>query len=731
MDPFRIVCPACSTKLVVRQPELVGRTVPCPKCKNAIHVVRAGEVSWNPGSVAAGDLSSSDSSEPKKANPPANPTAKAPQKPTSNVNSEAITKADPGDWDLEAFESVLAEQNAPSGNLAQGGFFRDSSAEPSPSRKKETEPFAIQPLDPTTSSVGSTAVPAAAWQSPQAKARRQLLTLIVVGISACLLAALAFVAFLNYVKTNRDQPEIQNNPPAAAIQPAEPNLQKAQDLARQPELDKPPELTLEAAPGVNRIEPMVPADPTEPIAAQAPGLKVNPLAPPPENSIPEKDPTHTQIPAIDQPPAIDEPPPIDEPLPSIFKDFLPIFDRSSQPGWSDLGKEGDKTIDQELSIENSEVAFSREYYPQPIPLPNWTERSERKFGRIRTPELTVLNFVHWLNRITGHAISIDWFLFNLSDVGLDTPFKLESEGTSGGEILKQFTAQIGAQVDIDPQGFVFIRPLTEKLSNKLKPDGTTPLGTLAKGLPDGQDQSILRLVLDLLEVDGCQYNEGKLAWGPDSTAYQQAQVLAALASIREAIAMAEPGDNQAGDNQVFDFNRPEAWMSLLRKSQMKLPKEQILYEERPILDIMIKSAQASQCELVIDWPAVWSHGLHPNRMALSLLRGRTMLEVFNRFLEDHSLELVPLDSRTWMLTTEGQRRSMIRLLAVRTDRGVSLEDMRVSLRGLVPRSANGKSLFRSELVPGAPGVALLRICPPNSNLLSDEELVGALGQKTR
>ena len=746
MDPFRIVCPACSTKLVVRQPELVGRTVPCPKCKNAIHVVRAGQVAWNPGTVAAGDLSSSESSEPKKANPPANPPAnpqaKAPQKPTSSVNSEAITKADPGDWDLEAFESALAEQNAPSGDLAQGGFFRDSTADTSPSRKKETEPFAIQPLDPPSSSVGSTTVPAAAWQSPQAKTRRQLLTLIVVGISGCVLAALAFVAFLNYVKSNRDQPKIQNNPPAAAIQPADPNLQKAQapkpdepanpqEIARQPELEKPPELTIEAAPGVNRIEPMVPADPKEPTAAQAPGLKFNPPAPPPENSIPEKDPTQIGIPPIDQPPPIDQTPPIDEPLPSIFKDFLPIFDRSSQPGWSDLGKEGDKTIDQELSIENSEVAFSREYYPQPIPLPNWTERSERKFGRIRTPEMTLLSFVHWLNRITGHAISIDWFLFNLSDVGLDTPFKLESEGTSGEEILKQFTAQIGAQVDIDPQGFVFIRPLAEKLSNKLKPDGTTSLGTLDKGLPEGQDQSILRLVLDLLQVDGCEYNEGKLSWGPDATAYQQAQVLAALASIREAIAIAGPGDNQAGENQVFDFNRPEAWMSLLRKSQMKLPKEQILYEERPILDIMIKAAQASQCELLIDWPAVWSHGLHPNRMALSLLRGRTMLEVANRFLEDHSLELVPLDSRTWMLTTEGQRRSMIRLLAVRTDRGVSLEDMRVSLRGLVPRSANGKSLFRSEVVPGAPGVALLRICPPNSNLLGDEELVGALGPKAR
>lgn len=54
VEPFRILCPACSTKLVVRQAELVGRTVPCPKCKSAIHVVRTGEVAWNPGNVSSG-----------------------------------------------------------------------------------------------------------------------------------------------------------------------------------------------------------------------------------------------------------------------------------------------------------------------------------------------------------------------------------------------------------------------------------------------------------------------------------------------------------------------------------------------------------------------------------------------------------------------------------------------------------------------------------------------------
>ncbi|MFM8397979.1 MAG: hypothetical protein ACKOAH_09115, partial [Pirellula sp.] len=162
----------------------------------------------------------------------------------------------------------------------------------------------------------------------------------------------------------------------------------------------------------------------------------------------------------------------------------------------------------------------------------------------------------------------------------------------------------------------------------------------------------------------------------------QAQVLAALASIRERLGTANPVAE--GAENVFDFNRPEAWVRLYRKSQSKLGKEEIQYEERPIIDIMTRAAQSSQVEMLLDWPSVWSHGLHPNRMGLSVLRGRTLLEVSNRFLEDHSLELVPLDGKTWMLTTEAQRRSMIRLVAVRTDRGVSLEDMRVSIRGVVP-----------------------------------------------
>jgi len=719
VDPFRIICPACSTKLVVRQPELVGRTVPCPKCKNAIHVVRPGEVAWNPGTV--GTTQATSGSDPKKKSVQPQP----PRRPASTVNSEAITKADPGDWNLEELETALASQVPTTNEAAEEIFFREAGNEPATARRKESEPFSIQPLDPIASAKSTTP---ATWQSPQAKSRRQLLTLFVVGLSGCLLAGLAFIGFLNlYGKPNRDKQQANPVVEPKPIEPIKP--------VDQGDPKKPAELIAEAEPNgqVGQVAPVADPSGLPPENVQAAAVEPaneQPLNMEPDNTKKEQSQNTQVIDGMPSKPAEAGDPPadqtIDEDLPPIFKDFLPIFDRSSQPGWSDLGKIGDKTIDQELSIENADVIFSQEYYPQPIALPGWAERAQRKLGRIRTKPMSLPRFVQWINRVSGHAISIDWFLFNLSDIPLDLPYAFESEGTTVGEILDEFKTKIGAEIDVDAKGFLVLRPSAEKLSTKIKPDGSTELGPMSKGLPEGQDQAILMLVLEMLQVDGCEYKDGKLLWGADTNAYQQTQVLAALASIRERLGTANVGAE--GAENVFDFSRREAWVRLYRKSQSKLGKEEILYEERPIIDIMTRAAQSSQVEMLMDWPSVWSHGLHPNRMALSVLRGRTLLEVSSRFLEDHSLELVPLDSKTWMLTTEAQRRSMIRLVAVRTDRGVSLEDMRVSIRGVVPRGNDGKSLFRSMPLPGVEGVVLLRICPPNSSLMADQDLLQALGQ---
>lgn len=305
---------------------------------------------------------------------------------------------------------------------------------------------------------------------------------------------------------------------------------------------------------------------------------------------------------------------------------------------------------------------------------------------------------------------------------MDVPVGLQSQEGSLGEVLGQISDGLGATIEEIGGGFVVLSPKPERLTARLAADGSTPLGGLSVGMPEGREAEIVSIVCGMLGVEECRYEGGKLVWGENVNAVEQVQVLAGLDSVRRLVR-----GGQDVSEELFEFNDPGAWYQAFAKAKTRLPLDVLMLEERPVVELLQRAARGSGVQLMIDWPAVWSHGLHPNRMALSLLRGRNFLEVASRFMEDHSLVLVPLDRKTWVLTTEGQRRSMVRLVAVRTDRGMNLSDMRVALRGLVPRGEDGRSLFRAVEVPGAEGIVLLRIAPPNSTQLQDAELHSVFG----
>ena len=55
MEPFRITCITCQSKLVVRDPALVGSIMSCPKCSSMVQVVlpaSSNEVSSAEASLA-------------------------------------------------------------------------------------------------------------------------------------------------------------------------------------------------------------------------------------------------------------------------------------------------------------------------------------------------------------------------------------------------------------------------------------------------------------------------------------------------------------------------------------------------------------------------------------------------------------------------------------------------------------------------------------------------------
>lgn len=702
MEPFRILCPTCSTKLVVRQAELVGRTVPCPKCKSAIHVVRTGEVPWNPGNVSAGGMERG-----------------VQERHVGTVNSEAITKADAGDWDIDQLDRALGNLASQETQRVERGAVLENSVRDREVLGGEIEGSYVD----GGYEVPAQVIPPSAWQSPSAAARRQWLILGLVGLSGCLLAFLGFVAFLKTLGGK------------TAVKPSVPVVnQPGPEIAKPgPEVAESGLVVAKPVPGVAEPVPGV-AEPGPGVAESVPGVAETVPGDKRVGSVDVQRVEGSQGEEVvggeraalmgqDVGERVQEEGQGDtEGLPEIFREFMPVFDRSSQAGWTDLGKEGDRTIAQEISLENAQDVFRDEYYPPGILLPSFEDRMARGVVRVESPPMPMLERLEWFNRLSGHAVGVDWMMMRLVEGGLDRPVGLQFQGGTLGEVLGQISESVGATVEELGEGFYVLSPKPERMTAKLAADGSTGLGGISEGLPEGKASQIVSIVCGMLGVDECGYEGGKLVWGESTNAVQQVQVLAGLDSVRGL----ELGGGRVRE-ELFEFNEPWAWYEAYAAAQTRMPLDLFQLEERPVVEILQRAARGSGVQLMIDWPAVWSHGLHPNRMGLSLLRGRNFLEVATKFLEDHSLVLVPLDRKTWVLTTEGQRRTMVRVVAVRTDRGMSISDMRVALRGLVPRGVDGRSLFRAEEVPGVEGAFLLRISPPNSSQLRDEELRSVFG----
>lgn len=743
VEPFRILCPTCSTKLVVRQAELVGRTVPCPKCKSAIHVVRTGEVAWNPGNVGAIEGGSA-SGVPSKGSTSANgvPVGGSTGRRVNTVNSEAITKADPGDWDIDQLDQAL-------GKLSHvGGEFGEHGSQDPRSQEAGSQDSILQSRVPEANvaekkfaedarldrEIGEM-MPAGAWQSASASARRQWLILGVVAASGCLVVFLGFWAFMKSVgsrvagvqrgggalevRQGENEPKVDpqlgsgSDPVAAPVEKLEPGVSPKPEveLANGAEFVRDPAVDTESIPMTTDDSKgdTVPVVDTVPSVESVPNVQVTPNV----DLVPSVDLESTGGMAGEQ----------GDGLPDIFKEFLPVFDRSSQAGWTDLGKEGDRTIDQEISLENALEVFREEYHPAAITLPSWQERSERRVERLRSPAMPLIQRLEWLNRLSGHAISLDWFSMQLTDAGVGVEVALEGEGKTFGELLDQICQEVGCELSDVGEGFLVVRPKAERLTQRPAADGTTSRGALAVGLPEGKDVEIVRMVLDMLGVSQCRYESGKLQWGQDISAVEQVQVLAALDSVRRM--HSDAGSNEPSIESKFDFNDPRAWYAAYALVQNRMPMDAMLLEERPLVEILQRVAKVVGVDLLMDWPAVWSHGLHPNRMGLTLLRGRSFLEIAQRIMDDYSLVLVPLGRKTWVLTSEQRRRGMVRLVVVRPVGGVA--DMMVAMRGLVPRGEDGRSLFRAVEVPGGEGLVMLRVAPPSISQMRDDELRGSFG----
>ncbi|MCU0708374.1 MAG: hypothetical protein MUF23_08790 [Pirellula sp.] len=657
------------------------------------------------------------------------------------VNSAAITKADAADWNLEHLETqALSNVEAPANLVVPGADLPSSSDNASNPREPHTfAPEANRPLEKTSGSL-PTRDPRVlenpkAWESQNAVARRNLLFVSAIAVGGLLLAGLAFFAFVRSFGRPSDR---------LAVAPAVDNA--AQPVNPGPLTNKaptPPEATTPKADDPTTKQEPATSEPESPLVAQ-PATQLVPPQPQPEVPLPQDassasplfPDTHlaenasspsTQIPGspnTENASAAPPDTPLDEKLPSIFEDFQRWIDAPSRGNWDDVGK-ADRTIDSEIALENTEVLFREEYYPTAIPIPSWDERSQRLLGSVKTPPMPLLRCIDWFSKLSNVGITADWLDLQLAGVDWSEPIVIEGENATLGELISKLLSDRGLELVIDEAGFPHVRPGQERMQTMVGPDGVLNIENALKGLNAEQKDTWVPILIRMLDITSGSYSQGRVVWSPDATVYDTARLAASILALHEAAS--QPPAQVNFPHDPFDFVRPQAWWNLRQRLQVRLGMERIVYEERPIIDLLTAAASASETKVVIDWPAVWAHGLHPSKLSLSVLRGRTLEEVANRYLEDYALELVALDSTTVLLTTDTVRRSMEQVIPVRLDRGMAIDDIKGAVRYLVPRGMDQRSRFRWEPVPGNEQLALLRICFPALIHLRDSELQKALG----
>jgi len=624
-----------------------------------------------------------------------------------SVNSDAITKADPADWDVENLTSQPYQDPAP--NFAESETFAQST-----SSMAKGEAISVPNRRPE------------AWESRSVVARRNILLVALIAASGLLIAGTAFYAFVRYFGKPGDR--IANNPPVVE----KPNVGKpTEEVEASPKVDdalaansEPPQPDLKTETATNPTSEMQSA--ADPKTEETPDAKL------PMNLVPDAglpDATRDNPEDNNQNGKPDAPPDpaqaaAEDQLPAVFEDFQRWFDAPSRGKWDDVGK-SDRTIENDIALENSEVLFREVYHPESIPVTNWTERSQRILASVKTKPMPLLRCIHWFSKISNAGISADWLELRLAGVDLAEPIAIEGQNASIGELLDQICQPRGLEVQLDNSGFPRVRPTQDRLNALVAADGILNTDKWTNEIPAKDRDHWVPLVIQMLDLTQCRYNQGRVEWLEKASLYDRARLIASLLGLKHAAS--DPPVEVTLPLDAFDFGRPHAWWKLREQVQVAMPMDQIVYEDRPVVDLLSLACEQSGIQLVIDWPAAWSHGLHPSRMSLSIVRGRSLEEIANRYLEDYALELVPLDSSTVLLTTDRVRRSMEQVVPVRLDGGMNMDDIKGAIRFLVPRGSDQRSRFRWETVPDNDRIALMRICLPAMIYLRDSELQRAFG----
>jgi hypothetical protein len=709
LEPFRLACNHCLSKVVVRHEHMLGLRLPCPKCQSEIQIPSSPPLAARQVTHAVQQV----------------------------VNSAALTKAGDPEWEqMLASESFLTPTESGDESVARFRPVEDDAAGSSASTSVDAN--TTIPLTPMRESEKAP-LHAQNWQSQGAAKRRQLLILATVGIAGSLLAIGCFAAFIQFVGTSpkpvqpvaqgpdkglgADSGKSMSSTPINEVQIFSPTAVVVDDVVATQSATPEPSLASETSTNPLPLAHLDNAD-------QRPSVDSEPI---PETTAP----TATTLHDVVIPPpsnqktaeASAEAEPIKDALPDIFR----LWEKEGIGGEkskSDAGM-GKNEIKEELDPQNAELEQELAIHPLAKPVPKWDERSKLALSSFNVKNTSLLRCIDLLGRIAGVGIGVDWESCRVAGIELSKPIDISATDKSLAEILDSLVESHQMVLSTNPDGTLLLSASTQAMNaGAVKDWSVSSLFQGGSDQPEDRQQAIETLIKLWGYENVCSFDGDKLVWTDAASAIQKGNIQASLCEMANLRNVPEPSPWHASKHPSLLFATSE-WQKLADLLVNKVPMSVIVPERRPITEILMTAASETGIELIIDWKSVWEHGFVPNELSISVLRGRTFPQIANRYVTDFALQLVPIGKNSLLLTTADVRRKLIRVIPVALPKDFKLEDLKQSLRRIAPLGPDDRTRFRVVSIPGMVDMYFVRVCPPQVDELSDSDIVLSFGWPTK
>jgi hypothetical protein len=719
--PFRMQCPGCQAKVVVKNPELLGRSLPCPKCKHLIVVPKQGPIS---------NLSGVPNREP-----------------SPSFDSSALTKEDYGDWD-----EVLS--NLPQNPLGVDPEHIDwSPVESNDSNSEAGIPFqSIDTAPPQPSSARD-------WQNQNVKKRRQILLVATIGVLSSLLAGIGFFGFLSYMKSDGsavadNKKNVDENKTGASgngeTPPSPPGgsnpdetLTSSQGAGSAAGSDSStqstnesnsPDATPSEQPGLGgnggNGEPVVipsmnagnsgatASNPSNNFAENSGSGAGLPPAEKPTEQPKDSGTKPDESTAADADAAAD----IAYKLPPELARVKDLLNNSRGAFGSDAGFRPPSSVD-ELDLENLQYPEMDIFHPDAKQLGDWKQSASLMISRMSAPnDVNLAIGLEEFARLTNIGITLDWQKCRAMGVDFNPLISLKLEGKTIAGFIDETLSSKGLKLSLNAKGF----PLVEPASNLDKP--AVPIKWDIKDVAaTGFEKETAELLISMCEVkDYCTQIDGVVVWTENATLLQQAKVYETIRHLAKITGKPVPAWPATDTFKESQFS-VDAWKESRIALNRTLPETALVLESRPAIGLMHNVATLTDSQIIVDWNSAWEHGLTPTEEMILVLRNRTLFQVSKKLLVEYALEMIPIGSRTFWLTTGRVRQTSLCVVPIKPPGDLNMDLVKRTLSKLRPLGDDGLSRFQLRPVPGMEGVYFARICPPNTNTLLQEEFASVFG----